>query len=535
MSDPRPPATPTPADDEAVDRLLRDAGARLRSTASDLPTPRPRLEDRRRRWVVPITLGAVAAAVALVIGITATTEETIQQVPAVTPVVTDPGLETVPPTVPDAGPVTSTPSDPTTPEPTAGIAVSDVGWDGPGSACLTIDGAVGCLPGGIVTEAGPAVAVDVLTTAGRWRTSVSLVGSEVRADPPAAMPDIDELELTLPAWLVHVAESTTGDGVLYGTLPSAPAGEVVYEAVSVAGETLPLTLLTDAIDGTDDGDIGVRVFETTFDVAARTGGEGVILRCVLAAPGDGVGWYESCAIPEGPPGARGAVFVHDGRALLLDAGNERVIALGDAPLRTNGCDTPVRDLLAASIDQPVMMGGLACAEERAVASGRFGAVLVQQGPPDGGLVSWERDDAGAWLVADTGTGIEPDPLALPIPPGDVVTLDAGAAATATGNVTEMIRTWMGEQPGATIAEAIALGEAALSADAPIGTEVLVSTGIIPTLTVVEVTYPDDSTGGARYAVWTTEPDDGSDPVLSAYRWFLCTRGVTDVDGTQVCV
>jgi hypothetical protein len=31
--------------------------------------------------------------------------------------------------------------------------------------------------------------------------------------------------------------------------------------------------------------------------------------------------------------------------------------------------------------------------------------------------------------------------------------------------------------------------------------------------------------GSRYAVWTTEPDDGGDPLMVAYRWTLCGRGV----------
>lgn len=97
------------------------------------------------------------------------------------------------------------------------------------------------------------------------------------------------------------------------------------------------------------------------------------------------------------------------------------------------------------------------------------------------------------------------------------------AAVGFTDVTETVRGWMDAEPSLPIPDAIATG----LADA-LGVErfdTLAMTAI-PSLTMVEVTYPDDSIGSGRYAVWTTEPDDGGDPLLVAWRRDLCTRGAT---------
>ena len=74
----------TPLTDDDMDQLLRDAGARMRATAPGTVTPSPhRDEHRRNRWIVPVTLGAVAAAViALVVGLARDPDESISNVPA---------------------------------------------------------------------------------------------------------------------------------------------------------------------------------------------------------------------------------------------------------------------------------------------------------------------------------------------------------------------------------------------------------------------------------------------------------------------
>ena len=88
---------------------LRDAGARMRATAPGTVTPSPnRHEHRRNRWIIPVTLGAVAAAViALVVGLARDPEESISNVPA----------DTLPPTVP----ITTMPPTTVAESPTTGV------------------------------------------------------------------------------------------------------------------------------------------------------------------------------------------------------------------------------------------------------------------------------------------------------------------------------------------------------------------------------------------------------------------------------
>jgi hypothetical protein len=159
---------------------------------------------------------------------------------------------------------------------------------------------------------------------------------------------------------------------------------------------------------------------------------------------------------------------------------------------------------------------------------------VQAGPPDGGIVEWERNATGTWSVTDMGTGIEPRVLTLPVPPAEMLQLDRDAAALPIEEVTELVRGWFAANPGATVAEIIAENDGEPGGEAaPV--ETLVPGSGLPTLVVVEATYFDDSIGGARYAVWITEPDDDSSPYLVAYRWLLCERGLTGDGADRLCI
>jgi hypothetical protein len=510
-----------PSTERDVDRQLRDAGARLRATAPGTvePSPPPVL-PARRRWLLPVTLGTAAAAiVAVVIGVASQREDTIEEVPAAPSTVTD---TTSPATTPETtvvsqptAPTTSGSTPPSTAPSTApagdDVAVTDVGWDGDGSACLTVDGVTGCFPGGALTP-DTATAFVQPTGGEPWRIDASLDDGEVRAMPTRGeSPCGGEVVATHDdAWLTDVA-CGQGGAALWRVLPGEPGGEVKDEAVQWStGAFVPLKEWSRG--------------ETVRVLAGDIGVGSVEVRCTFVVPRDDGGWSESCVLSS--PAHPGTLLAAPGgTTMLVDPNDGRAEIVSGVPLRTNGCDQPVDDFVP-SLDQPVMLGWLRC--EGDVATGSFASVFVQHGPPDGGLAVWQRGDDGSWALVDSGTGMEPDPAPLPLPSLDVVEVEADAPATGFEDVTEQVREWMDARPDLTIADAIAAGDDVVRTST-IPTLAMVP---IPSLTLVEVAYADDSVTGARYAVWTIEPDDDRHPLLVAYRWTLCGRGVTD-DG--LCV
>jgi hypothetical protein len=412
---------------------------------------------------------------------------------------------TSPPSTAPATTVSET-TQPATTEPGSDLpepVVTDVGWDGDGSACVALrPNSTGCFPGGAIHDDG--TTAHVRSDGADWTVDVMLRGEEVMT---RVAPGIDGCPGELPeqpdAWLVGL---TCGNGgaALWGALPDHPEGVTRYEAARAgSGELVALEPLS------RDGDLEVFAAEVDLD--------GLVVRCTLAVPGTG-GWFESCDIPSpAHPGTR--LVVDDGAAYHVDPADGRVVPLLDAPMRTNGCDESVADIVT-ELDEIVMLGSLSCRD--GVAAGAYGSVFVQEGPVDGSLVIWERDGDGAWAIVDSGTGIDADPLPLPLPPLDLAALDAEAPATTFEDVTETVRGWMSARPELTIADAIAAGEGNDTTAEPIPT---IAMAPLPSLSAVEVRYPDDSVTGSRYAVWTTEPDDGGDPLMVAYRWTLCGRGV----------
>ncbi len=534
MSDQHPRPTPEPTDDQ-MDQLLRAAGARLREADTDMATTSTPT-SRRRRWVVPASLGAVAAAaVAVIIGVTGRTDESIESPVVTEPTVSTPAEPTTPteptdPTDPTEPSAPGTTSPETDPPADGAVTISEVGWDGPGSGCLTLDGVTGCVPSGVVRDGRAPTNADVIGASDRWQLTLVLRDGELTAEPATPVSVRRVTDLDGPAWMVDVVEAASGDAAIRGVLPDAPEGAVRYEVLRDSfllgdadeAEPIPLGILTDTVPMAARGDTVMRVYE------ARLPNSGVEVRCLLVVPTGDVGWYETCDLDDPTP--QGGLFVREGELLHLDLLNGDLVALGDAPLRSNGCETPARDLLDTLTGLPVVYRSLGCDETAGLASGSFGFMAVQQGTPDGGLVEWERDAAGTWSVSDTGTGIEPSVLALPVPPASFIQLDRSASALPIEDVTELIRSWFDESPGATVEEAIAEGEFD-----NLGVETLVPAYGLPTLVVVEVAYPDDSVGGARYAVWITEPDDDSSPYMAAYRWRLCSRGLAEGVDEPLCI
>jgi hypothetical protein len=430
--------------------------------------------------------------------------------PGATAVTTTPSTAPASSVPAGTAPATTAPPSPVPDADVPDVVVTDVGWDGDGSACLTLASTTtGCFPGGSIAADG--TTAHVRADGADWTVDVRLVGGDIAATvAPGTDACPGDVAEPPDAWLVGLA-CGQGGAAIWGVLPDGAGGVVRHEAVRAAtGEVVALTPMS------LDGDL--RVLAADLDL------EGVGVRCTLVVPRTG-GWFESCDIPSpAHPGTR--LVVHDGAAYHVDPADGRVVPLADAPMRTNGCDGSVLDIVADR-DDVGMLGSLACRD--GLATGGSGSVLVQQGPVDGSLVVWQRDDDGTWVLVDDGTGIDVDPMPLPLPPLDLAVLDADAPATAYEDVTETVRSWMRARPELTIADAIAAGEGADTSAEALPTAAMAP---LPSLTVVEVGYPDDSVTGGRYAVWTTEPDDGSDPLLVAYRWTLCGRGV---DGGGLCV
>ena len=503
----------TPLTDDAMDQLLRDAGARMRATAPGTVTPSPhRHEHRRNRWIIPVTLGAVAAAIiAIVVGLARDPEESISNVPA----------DTLPPTVP----VTTTPPSvtPTTVTPTttpdgsdsgsASSAVSQQGWDGDGSACVTLDGLTGCFPGRRITpeptfafvKNGDTVQFVTVTTSAQAGVEVAVEPSNMECE----LPDPD-------GWYVDVICGP--NPLVYGTLPAEPVGDVSYGTFRTeTGEPVALELLqAGSPAGPDDTAPSFWSFVGTVELG------GVDMRCWLVIPSGSSARFESCleASVDRPADSIGA-FVWSGAAYGLLADGS-VVDVSTAVPWSNGCTDPLAALIAEQPAEMVISNSYACDGDSGSSS--FGPVFISFGPPDGGLTTYERNELGVWVLTDSGTGIEPDPSPLPLPPVDVMQRDENdlppvdvtaevAAVAGSGTIEEITdrlladaSTGEGRPPQVTTFE--------------LGSPLL----------IVDVTYLDDSIGTGRLAVWlAADPADPENSVTvdSAFRMDRCSRGITD--------
>ncbi|MGH9132515.1 MAG: hypothetical protein ACRDZZ_01165, partial [Ilumatobacteraceae bacterium] len=146
-------------DDDQIDRLLREAGDRMRATnqvASPLSTRRSSAGGPRRRWIVPVAIvSAAAAAVVAALWLAGPATESVREVPA------DSSLGTIPDSVPQVtsgvttppatAPETSAPAHSVPPsEPSDDVAlitVTDPDFDGAGGACLRFASAAGTADG----------------------------------------------------------------------------------------------------------------------------------------------------------------------------------------------------------------------------------------------------------------------------------------------------------------------------------------------------------------------------------------------------
>jgi hypothetical protein len=203
-------------------------GAWVRRVALNLAANAARGRGREAR---ALQLVAPAAPVEL-----PAADESLEQLPAdAGPVVTDttPVSTIAPEPVPSTDPEPESTVTTTIVEPAFSVATDQVGRDGPGSACLTLDVAVtGCFPGGSISDddSAPTTAW-VLTDDGGGAIDVWIVDGEVAVRPAdsGGVPCAGDLPYRTDAWLIGLV---CGRGAaLWEALPSAPTGPPTPEAV----------------------------------------------------------------------------------------------------------------------------------------------------------------------------------------------------------------------------------------------------------------------------------------------------------------
>lgn len=503
-----------------LDDTLRSAGQRLRDTA---PTPseteramanlnRSDADERGRRprpgWFIAPVLALAAAAAAVAIW-----------------VLPRPVDQTITP----AGSTLATEVS-AAPESRRSARVVAADHDGAGGACVeVISGdvveATGCLPGAAVAAgrgarfAGPGVS-------GVVRIDPGGTTATYREEP---MPCFDPVAVVGDPLKDVVACTERGD-VLYATLPADPAAAPRYATTARPDDAVNLVAGTAA---------GVSVWASAAATDADTG-------CVLVVVEGLVGWRETCRSAGEP--SRFVAGAPDRPVLVEFDGGWRAAPLDpEAPLLANGCRAAVGTLLAG-LPAGAAMTGMHCVGGAAI--GRFGTVGYQSRGGDAGLTLQRDAGDGTWPSGDTSASLPCARYArtcaefgatadlaervLPIP--SATTIAALAAALPTGRldpieVTSRYRA-IGAVPDASaLAAAI---ERAWRADGDLDTDIA-TLAAAPSPMLIGVTgIPDDAAGDQVLIVWYS-PTDGGVALDAAIAIPSCRRGITNLDGEQVCV
>lgn len=566
-----------PADDAEVHGVLRDAGARLRRTAPGAGSVDPRAATRirdRRRIVAIASIGAAAAALVAILVVLPGRDESVRDVPTDTPttVVDGTDLDTLPEVAPSTPPTTAVP---TTDLPVSTIQlverIEDRDWDRDRGRCYTLEidwpGTPSEVPmcvTGFQIDLGVDAYVRGDGYAFRWFGTRlpdgdvgALAGGGTGGVGFDAVPPSDQVPCGPPAhevpedrWVMvsHCGTDEVRSGALYTLLPDSPTGPPAYlvgTANGMAVDANPVEFRD--VESTDGRRDRLDVFEVPSALS------GVLVRCVLVAPARADRWFETCRGAD--EAGWNSVLLHDGRPYLVEdtgtVGPPSLVPLPTgATLRSNGCMSPVVEVLTALADPDGLLGrapslmvsGLACpaatdAFETAVAddsvSAAFSGVLLRPGPPDGGLVTFERSPGGGLVVTDTGTGIEPDPMPLAIPPARWFWMEPDDLPPV--DVTSRVTGAVGPEPSrAALVEAIVvhLAEQYPTEGGP-PTDVIDLAGL-PLVVAPSVGYFDDSVASGAFFFWLADRDGtvGIDRVILINR---CARGLTEVDGVLLCV
>jgi hypothetical protein len=530
-------------DDEEFDRLLRDAGARMRAaTTAQPPEVRPTgARETPPRWIVPVAIVvATAAAVVAAVWIAGPATESVRDTPADTGVGSTPdptavSLPAVVPidstpsqTAPDGGAPTST--DPIAPSPGQPVVeITDADFDGAGGMCLRIVAEMGsadaCLthrqledtPAWTVALAGGQAFEITLDPFDPTNSSIESL-RDACGNPPSVLTPTRWLDTSCSTdrfWFLAAPESPTGASTIY-VKPSF--GEPVEL------EPIPSTL--------PDGFAAYR---------ANASSGGVDATCLVIAsfpdPGREACRDWSAPTPLFVPIA-GTVFVVE-PAPGLSAVEVHDIAQLSVPI--TGCTAPVSELAAAIPSTSVMIGGLVCAGASAMVVAP--PVLLGSGPVDGSGYLLERATDSSWSTPGGGTSFpcdfEPHPACevfgvdddlvsapLPIPPWELMSgreldLDPVEVTTDVRSITG------GARSADEIADAlIAEYDDRTPGD---GRDPVVDSFDALGLLVVELTLLDDSTSQARYAVWYRPTESGELRVERAFRIYVCGRGIAAPD------
>ena len=302
-------------------------------------------------------------------------------------------------------------------------------------------------------------------------------------------------------------------------------GAATWEVNGIAG---PMTMTKVA------NDAGIAVYDGTTDIA----------RCLAVVDSDGT-WAGACA----DPGTAGTLATLRGiTPWLIEYGSDvgQVTATAMPPtwtLASNGCSTPVANMLGAASIDPAMMGEAVCADGHAFV-GLPNVLFGEGGPPDGAGMLMANGDEG-WNVIDFGTGIDCPVLEngsdscltfgvdadlfealLPLAPADFQ--PSGDLAGIT-DVTDVARGWVGATTDLDTIEGIVLAQAT-EADAPIPPVVARSGplggGGLTLVVTTEQPQFDDSVLTVTWALWIDTSGTGP-TVVRATNWVTCARGVSD--------
>jgi hypothetical protein len=401
--------------DDPIEAALGDAGRRMRSQAPDEVASRQalaRVNERahapapRQRpwWPALVGAGLAAAAIVGVIAIRSDDRETL-----------------TPATEPTS---TSTPASISSIEPSATLAPATTGI-GPGGASLVVDG--GCIT--VTTPAGSATGCPSQSTELdhlERRTFVAdldgpVVVTSASSDPLAGLTVTveagvfqapcrwDDLAPRIPdGGLVEVVvcNDTGVMGMTTGRYPDERPGISYF--------TLPTPYLP---EGADLG-FGTPVPGLPHAVAFTTSVQDIVTCSLLLLP-DRSGWKETCGEIHGLDLATALVQLDsadptlheitvDGTGLITSA---RAL---DAMAPSSGCSIESANDLARGVFTSSIVMGIGCIGDKA--SLTTGAILTQDGPPDGSIWLALREN-GAWSITDSGTGID-NSFSFPIAPFD---------------------------------------------------------------------------------------------------------------------
>jgi hypothetical protein len=530
-------------DDDQLDRLLRNAGARMRA-ATETEPPVIRLTGARgapRRWIVPVAIvTATAAAVVAAVWIAGPATETVREAPADTGLVSTPAstVDSLPVVAPiDSSVPSETAESETTEPPVAGdpdqpaVAITLADFDRAGGMCVQLvagtDSADACLTNRQLQ--------DIPT----WTVAFAEQAFEVtlgRLDPEdISVNAIEEVCGSAPSTLTPArwlnTSCSTDQYFWFVAAPRTPDGEqATYVVPPRTGEPVVLQPIASALP---DG-----------FVAYRANYEEILgYQCLVVASFPDP-WREACEyggdFPTVLVPVAGSVFVVESAPDLASV-EVTDIAVLSVPIA--GCSAPVLDMAAAIPESSVMIDGLVCSGDSAMIT--VPPVFLRHGPPDGLGYPLERAADGTWSTVGGGTafscpddrlpacealGVDGDAdlmfAPLPIPPWG--SIGAREHDLDPVEITADVRSITG---GARHADEIAAAVISRygNPDAGDGQDPVVAAVDELGLVTVDIDALDDSITSERYVVWFEITDDGTLDVRRGYRITACSRGLAAPD------